>query len=110
MSTLRAMIAGSLIALSPLALTAMAESERDCRLKGTVQKASEGDSSQTEVRFHSISRYDENSKCRVRRDQKMEFRLPDDPRLQEAPDGSEVEYRYRSRNGESQIELLSVGT
>ena len=64
----------------------------------------------TQVKIHSISRYDEESRCSVRRGQKMEFKLPQDNRVQEAPSGSEVEYRYRQDDaGESSAELIRVG-
>ena len=102
---------GAILAATMLKVTpAMAESERDCLLKGTVEKVDDGSSSRTEVKFHSIGQYEEDSKCRVRRDRKLEFKLPDDPRLKDAPNGSEVMYRYRSDGGGDQAELISVGT
>ncbi len=104
------LIAASLAATMLAVPPAFAESERDCLLQGTVQKSEEGSASRTEVKFHSIDQYDENSKCRVRRDTKMEFKLPDDPRLKDAPDGSEVKYRYRSDGSGDRAELISVGT
>ncbi len=86
---------------------AMAGSEKDCLLKGTVERS--GASSGTQVKIHSISKYDEESRCRVRRGQKLEFKLPQDNRLESAPTGSEVEYRYRSDDrGESNAELIRV--
>ncbi|MFT6955714.1 MAG: hypothetical protein ACJAYC_000715 [Halieaceae bacterium] len=88
----------------------MAEADRDCLLQGTVQKGSDGESGNTEVKFHSIGKYAEDSNCRIRRDKKIEFKLPDDPRLQDAPDGSEVKYRYRSNSEQQQTELISIGT
>ena len=90
---------------------AFAESEKDCLLTGTVQHGDSADKSATSVKIHSVSRYDENSRCRVRRDQKMEFKLPADNRVKGAPDGSEVQYRYRTDEaGGSNTELISVGT
>ena len=63
------------------------------------------------VNIDSISKYDEESRCNVRRGQKLEFKLPQDSRLQEAPSGSLVKYRYRTDNsGESNSELISIGT
>ncbi len=110
MSAHYTLIAASIAATMLLVMPASAESEHDCLLQGTVQKVEEGSSSRTEVKFHSIGQYDESSKCRVRRDRKMEFKLPDDSRIKDAPDGSEVKYRYRSGGGEDQAELISVGT
>jgi hypothetical protein len=40
----------------------------------------------------------------------MEFKLPADTRVKDAPDGSEVQYRYRQDNrGQSTTELINVG-
>ncbi len=90
---------------------AFADSEKDCLLKGTVQHGDSADNAATTVKIHSVSRYDENSRCRVRRDQKMEFKLPSDNRVKDAPDGSKVQYRYRTDEaGGSKAELISVGT
>ncbi len=97
-----------LLILFGLSCQSLADS--DCLLQGTVQKTGEDDSSRTQVKFHSIDSYDEKSRCKIRRDKKMKFKLPNDPRLQDAPDGSEVKYRYRSQGGERQTELISVGT
>ena len=100
------------IAISALLLAGPAAlaGEKDCLLKGTVDHGTGAAEGTTQVKIHSISRYDEESRCSVRRDQKMEFKLPQDTRLQEAPSGSEVEYRYRTDDaGESEAELIRVG-
>ncbi len=101
------------IALSSLALVAFAAvsqaDDKDCMLEGTVYKSGEG-ADNTKVQFHSMGRYDENSKCRVRKDEKVEFKLPADPRLEDAPDGSKVRYRYQENSeGQSSTKLISVG-
>lgn len=84
--------------------------EKDCLLKGTVQHGAETGDGATQVNIHSISSYDKDSRCSVRRNQKMEFKLPQDTRLQDAPSGSEVQYRYRADDsGQSSAELISVG-
>jgi hypothetical protein len=89
---------------------AVAAGEKDCLLKGTVQHGVGAGEATTQVKIHSISSFDDESHCSVRRDQKMEFKLPQDPRLQKAPSGSSVEYRYRTDDkGESSAELISVG-
>ena len=83
-----------------------AGSEKDCLLEGTVYKSGQEDT----VKFHSAKKYNEDSKCRVRRGEKMEFKLPEDTRLQEAPSGSTVKYRYQEqKDGSSKTELVSVG-
>ena len=99
------------LALSIGAATSYADTTKDCMLEGTVQKGS-GDTAEqnVSVKFHSVEKYDQDANCRVRRGQKMEFQLPDDPRLNEADSGSEVKYRYRTdSDGNAKTELLSVG-
>ncbi|MCB1689765.1 MAG: hypothetical protein KDI33_14815 [Halioglobus sp.] len=88
----------------------MADSEKDCLLEGTVQHGEQGGANTTSVKIHSISKYDSESRCKVRRDQKMEFKLPQDTRLKDAPSGSDVKYRYRSDgSGQADTQLISVG-
>jgi hypothetical protein len=90
---------------------AMADSEKDCLLQGTVQHSKQAGQDTTMVKIDSISKYDEESHCKVRPGQKLEFKLPPDTRLQEVPSGSSVKYRYRTDNsGESNSELISIGT
>ena len=89
----------------------MAEDERDCLLEGTVQHGKQAGQESTMVKIDSISKYDEESRCTVRRGQKLEFKLPQDSRLQEVPSGSSVKYRYRTDDsGQSNSELISIGT
>jgi hypothetical protein len=86
----------------------MADSEKDCLLEGTVYKS--GQEQHPGVKFHSAKKYDKDANCRVRRGEKMEFKLPDDPRLQQAPEGSTVKYRYQQQqDGSSKAELVSIG-
>ena len=106
MKTLLAAV--STVALLAAPVAALAGSEKDCLLEGTVYKSGQ---EPTGVKFHSAKRYDENSKCRVRRGEKMEFKLPEDSRLQDAPNGSTVKYRYQEQeDGTSKTELVSVST
>ena len=102
------------LALSILAFGGNADTtSRDCMLEGTVQKqkgASDVDQG-VNVKFHSVSKYDQDSNCRVRRGEKMEFKLPADPRLKDAPPGSSVKYRYQTdSDGTAKTELISIGT
>ena len=97
-----AIILASVLTATPMA---MASSEKDCRLKGTVERSADAD---PQVKIHSISRYDKDSHCRVRRGQKLEFKLPQDSRLNTAPAGSEVEYRYRSGDEGESAELIRI--
>lgn len=98
----------ALVLAGPLAIAA--SDEKDCLLKGTVQHGEQAGQETTTVKIHSISQYDDESRCKVQRGQKLEFKLPQDARLQEAPSGSSVEYRYRTDGtGEASSELLSVG-
>jgi hypothetical protein len=103
----------SMIAVLGLLFTgaSMAETDHDCLLEGTVQKSDSTDAADTQVKFYSVKKYDESSKCRVHRDRKLEFKLPDDPRLKDAPDGSSVKYRYRTNEqGEVSTELINIST
>lgn len=105
-------ITGKLIGAAALLAVAMsAQAQKDCLLEGTVQKGGSADGEQTAVKFHSMEKYDANANCRTRRGEKMEFKLPADPRLEEAPAGSEVKYRYRTDGeGNAEAELISIGT
>ncbi len=105
-------LTGSCLTGSPLTGSiAMAAGEKDCLLQGTVQHGEQAGQETTMVDIHSISQYDDESRCNVRRGQKLEFKLPQDSRLKEAPSGSEVKYRYRTdNNGEANSELISIGT
>lgn len=94
-----------------VAATAIAETPRDCLLEGTVQKGGKSDANAVSVKINSIEKYDQNSACRVRPGQKMEFKLPADPRVQEAETGTAVKYRYRTESdGTTKTDLVSVGT
>lgn len=109
MNTFRkALVLSALFLATP---TVMADGEKDCLLQGTVQHGEQAGQDTTMVEIDSISKYDAQSRCNVRRGQKLEFKLPPDNRLQDAPSGSSVKYRYRTDNsGESNSELISVGT
>ena len=89
----------------------VADNSKDCMLEGTVVKSDDSAQQGVNVKFHSVSKYDDDANCRVRRGQKMEFQLPADPRLQDAEDGSSVKYRYRTDDdGSARTELISIGT
>ena len=47
---------------------ANAGGEKDCLLQGTVNQ---GDQNATTVKIHSVKQYDEKSRCKVRRGQKI---------------------------------------
>lgn len=105
----------TVLAALPLVLAAtiaQAEPTKDCLLEGTVVKSgAEGNGQGTNVKFHSMEKYDEDANCRVRRGEKVEFKLPEDTRVQQAPEGSTVKYRYKQeQDGSTSTELLSVGT
>lgn len=105
---LKTMILPALIFASPLII---ADSGKDCLLEGTVLHGEQAGQETTTVKINSISKYDENSRCNVKRDQKMEFKLPPDTRLKDAPSGSDVKYRYRTDGSgqPAQTQLISVG-
>ncbi len=108
MSTIKhLLVATLLVAVAPAVATA---GEKDCLLKGTVLHGEQAGQAATMVEIHSVSRYDDEARCRVREGRKMEFKLPSDKRVQEAPSGSEVHYRYRTDDqGDDSAELLHVG-
>jgi len=104
----KTIILSVLLIASPFAL---ADGETDCLLKGTVMRGNQAGQGATTVKINSIRQYDEESRCNVRRNEKMEFKLPADPRVQEAEPGSTVKYRYRTESdGTTKTELVSVGT
>ncbi|AQA17548.1 hypothetical protein BST95_04180 [Halioglobus japonicus] len=104
MRTFIAAVTTSALLITPC--LALAESNKDCLLEGTVYESGDSQS----VKFHSAKKYDEDANCRVRRGEKMEFKLPEDTRLKEAPSGSTVKYRYQeNKDGTSKTELVSVG-
>ena len=87
-----------------------AETTKDCMLKGTVHRSGDGAEERVNVKLHSVEKYDAEANCRKRRGEKMEFQLPSDPRVQEAPSGTDVEYRYQQKpDGSTETQLLSVG-
>ncbi|MEM8660276.1 MAG: hypothetical protein AAGF35_05275 [Pseudomonadota bacterium] len=88
-----------------------ADAPKDCLLEGTVQRSDSANTAQdVSVKFHSVGKYSDEANCRVRRGEKMEFKLPADPRLQNAEPGSPVQYRYQSDGtGNSSTELVSIG-
>ena len=102
------MTLSALLLVAPVSLSA--DPSRDCLLTGTVHKSVQGGEEVVDVTFRSMERFNDDARCRVRKDEELEFKLPADPRLQGAPDGSAVEYRYREDSeGKSQTELIRVG-
>jgi len=99
-----------LTALLSAASVVLADSEKDCLLQGTVVHGEQTGQSMTTVKINSISKYDEDARCNMRRGQKMEFKLPEDARLKDAPSGSGVKYRYRTYDDDQpRAELISIG-
>ena len=109
MKSVTSLLVGLSLLLTTLLVQA-APAARDCMLEGTVQQGDEPSADAATVKFHSVSRYNGDSNCRVRRNEKLEFKLPADPRVQQAPDGAPVKYRYRTdEDGSSKAELISIG-
>ena len=104
-----ATISGLSLVLFALAGQA-AEPSRDCMLEGTVYKSGQTGQESTSVKFHSVGKYEKGSSCRMRRGEKLDFKLPEDSRLDEAADGTAVKYRYQqNKDGSSKTELVSIG-
>lgn len=96
-------------AMSALAVSAQADGARDCLLKGTLDKPARGETEFMDVHFYSARKFDKSSRCRIRKGEKLRFKIPDDPRIDSAPDGAKVEYRYREDNdGKVSAELIKV--
>ena len=62
----KALALSAALAATPVAF---AETEKDCLLKGTVQHGEQAGQGTT-VKIHSVSQYDEETRCRVRRGQR----------------------------------------
>jgi len=106
-SFLKTMIIPALVFASPFTF---ADSAKDCLLEGTVLHGEQAGQDTTKVQINSISKYDEDARCTVRRGEKLEFKLPPDTRLKDAPAGSDVKYRYRTDDaGQTDTQLISVG-
>ena len=88
--------------------SATADLNRDCLLEGTVQKNS---NDEVRVKIERVRKYSTDTQCRIRRDRKLKFKLPDDPRVKDATPGSEVHYRYRTDgSGSTSTELVKIAT
>ena len=97
----------ALITASPMAF---AETPKDCLLQGTVVHEEEAGQEKTMVKIHSITKYEENAKCNTHNGKRLEFKLPHDSRVNAAPSGSEVKYRYKTDEaGQTESELIMIG-
>lgn len=100
----------TLVVLMASSQLALAGNAKDCLLQGTVVHKEVAGQEKTMVQIHSVSKYEENSTCKVREGQKMEFKLPHDSRVNAAPSGSEVKYRYKTdESGGEKSEVIMVG-
>ncbi|TXS91386.1 hypothetical protein FV139_16830 [Parahaliea maris] len=88
-----------------------AEVTQDCIVEGTVdkQKAREH-GKDVYVAFHSASRASDDANCRLnRRSNRVEFKQPKDAKINSAPDGAKVKYRYTEEdNKKGEWKLLDV--
>lgn len=94
-ATIPAAILASLLAaaLAFLPLSIQAETVRDCKVTGTVKRAS-ASSDNVFVDLHSVRPAESGAPCQVRHKEKLKFRLPASPELADAKPGTRVEYRY----------------
>jgi hypothetical protein len=95
-------LASLLAALLTVPLNVQAETVRDCKVTGTVKRAS-ASSENVFVALHSVRPAESGSPCNIRRKEKLQFKLPSSPELANAKPGTRVEYRYTedSREGSS---------
>jgi len=104
---------GVAVFLSSLLVCAVAKAETpvsDCLLTGTV-KQSAADENKVYVAFRSARPAEPGAKCKMPRKDKLQFKVPADSRINAAPPGSKVEYRYsEDREQEGSWELRSISS
>ncbi len=105
MKTMKMALAALAVPLLTLSLgvgSVQAETVRDCTLTGTVERPSKS-SDNVYVSLHSVKPAEEGAPCKVRRREKLQFKLPASREIAEATPGTRVEYRYTedSVKGES---------
>ena len=101
--TITKLAAAAILApLFTLALNVQAETVRDCTVTGTV-KPSPASSENVHVALHSVRPAESGAPCKVRRKDRLKFKLPSSPELENAKPGTQVEYRYTedSKQGSS---------
>ena len=97
-----------LASLLALSAAAQAEPTRDCVMQGTLKKA---DANKVYVAFHSARPAQEGARCRMRKNEKLQFKAAPDSVIQDAPVGSRVEYRYTEEaSGEKTWKLKAVSS
>jgi len=101
------MLFASMFALST---ATQAGPARDCVMEGTLKKLS-ADSDKVYVAFHSARPAETGARCRMRKREKLHFKVPADSALQNAAVGSRVEYRYTvDETGERTWKLNKVSS
>ena len=89
-----------------VATAAQAAPVRDCVMEGTLQRTAA--ENQVRVAFHSAKPAEQGASCRLRRNEKLHFKAPARS-IQDAPEGSRVQYRYQEdAAGEQTWELKKV--
>jgi hypothetical protein len=86
-------ILATLLATLLLSMNIQAETVRDCKVTGTVKRASTS-SDNVFVALHSVKPAESGAPCRVRRKEQLQFKLPASPELSGVKPGTRVEYRY----------------
>ena len=85
---------GAILApLLALSFNVQAETVRDCTVTGTVKPAS-ASSDNVIVALHSVKPAEDGAPCKVRRKERLKFKLPATSELADAKPGTRVEYRY----------------
>lgn len=93
MSFAKLTLAVILAPLLILSATVHAETIRDCKVTGTVKRSS-ASADNVLVALHSVKPASGDAECRIRRKEKLQFKLPASPELADAKPGTRVEYRY----------------
>lgn len=99
-----------LATLPLLAAGTSAEVTQDCILEGTVdKKKAEQMGRDVYVAFHSASRAEKDSECKLNRRNRVEFKEPKNAMIENAPDGATVKYRYTEKdNQDGEWQLMGV--
>jgi len=97
------------IATLILACNVQAEPVRNCMVDGTLKKSR--DSDKVYVAFHSAKPAEDGASCKIRRNEKLQFKAPTDSGITDAEPGAKVRYHYKEdADGSTSWELKDVSS
>lgn len=93
-----------------LAGQALAGSEQDCFIEGTVKSKSDVDSgTNVYIAFHSAEDAAGRDSCNLNKRSKVSFKQPKNAMIENVPEGSKVKYHYKQQeSGEAEWQLMGV--